>query len=77
MVLYHSNKETIALSFKLEFPYSNNIEKYEAYPTRLAMALKIGIKHLRVRGDSNLLVYQAKGIFSLKEPSLALYRMLA
>ena len=41
------------------------------------MALEIGLKHLRVIGDSNLVVCQAKGSFSLKEPSLALYRTLA
>lgn len=56
MVLYHRNGETLALSFKLEFPYSNNIVEYEAYLTRLAMTLEMGIGHLRVVGDSNLVV---------------------
>lgn len=56
MVLYHRNGETIALSFKLEFPYLNNIVEYEAYLTRLAMTLEMGIRHLRVVGDSNLVV---------------------
>ena len=37
----------------------------------------MGVKHLRLMGDSNLVVCQAKGIFSLKEPSLALYRAMA
>ena len=37
----------------------------------------MGIKHLKVMGDLNLVVYQAKGSFSLKEPSLALYKMMA
>ena len=37
----------------------------------------MGIKHLKVIVNSNLVVCQAKGSFSLKEPSLALYRMLA
>ena len=71
VVLYHKEDEAIALSFKLEFPYSNNTEKYEAYLTGLAMALEMRVKHLKVMGDSNLVVCQAKGIFSLKEPSLA------
>jgi len=43
----------------------------------LATALEMGIKHLKVIDDSNLVVCQAKGSFSLKEPSLAPYRMLA
>ena len=37
----------------------------------------MGINHLKVMGDLNLVVYQAKGSFSLKEPSLALYKMMA
>ena len=37
----------------------------------------MGVKHLRVLGDSNLVVCQAKGSFSLKEPSLAPYRAMA
>ena len=41
------------------------------------MTLEIGIKHLRVMGDSNLVVCQTKGSFSLKEPSLATYRAMA
>uniref|UniRef100_A0A2N9E3P2 RNA-directed DNA polymerase n=1 Tax=Fagus sylvatica TaxID=28930 RepID=A0A2N9E3P2_FAGSY len=43
----------------------------------LAIAYEMGIKHLRVIGDSNLVVCQARGEFSLKEPSLAPYRALA
>ena len=37
----------------------------------------MGVKHLKVMGDLNLVVYQAKGIFSLKEPNLASYRAMA
>ena len=56
VVLYHEEDKAVALSFKLEFPYSNNTAEYEAYLIELAMALEIGIKHLRVVGDSNLVV---------------------
>ena len=77
MVLYHNGEETVALSFKLEFPCSNNTVEYEAYLTGLATALEMGIKHLKVVGNSNLVVLQAKGSFSLKEQNLALYRTLA
>ena len=73
----HSKEEVVALSFKLEFPYSNNIAEYEAYLTELTTTLEMGIKHLKMIGDSNLVVCQAKGIFSLKEPSLASYKTLA
>ena len=77
VVLYHKEDEVVALSFKLEFPCLNNTAKYEAYLTELATALEMGVKHLRVIGDSNLVVCQAKGSFSLKEPSLAPYRAMA
>ncbi|XP_050254955.1 uncharacterized protein LOC126700812 [Quercus robur] len=77
VVLYHEEDKAVALSFKLEFPYSNNMAEYKAYLTRLAMALEIGVKHLKVMGDSNLVDCQAKGIFSLKEPSLASYSAMA
>ena len=48
IVLYHEEDEAIALSFKLEFPCSNNMAEYEAYLTGLATALEMGVKHLRV-----------------------------
>uniref|UniRef100_A0A2N9EQI3 Uncharacterized protein n=1 Tax=Fagus sylvatica TaxID=28930 RepID=A0A2N9EQI3_FAGSY len=45
--------ETIAKSFKLDFSCSNNASEYEAYITGLVIAHEMGIKHLRVIGDSN------------------------
>ncbi|XP_030958885.1 uncharacterized protein LOC115980813 [Quercus lobata] len=77
VVLYHEEDKVVALSFKLEFPCSNNTTEYEAYLIGLATALEMGVKHLRVLRDSNLVVCQAMGSFSLKEPSLALYRAMA
>ena len=77
VVLIREDGETIAKSFKLDFPCSNNASEYEAYITGLAIAHEMGIKHLKVIGDSNLIIRQAKGEFSLKEPSLAPYRALA
>ncbi|XP_023872074.1 uncharacterized protein LOC111984691 [Quercus suber] len=77
VVLYHEEDKAVALSFKLEFPCSSNTAEYEAYLTELAIALEIGIKHLRILGDSNLVVCQTKGSFSLKEPSLAPHRAMA
>ena len=42
--------------------------------TGLTIALSIGVKHMRVLGDSNLMVFQVKGDFALREQSLAVYR---
>ena len=77
IVLIKETGEAIAMSIKLNFPCTNNTTEYEAYLTDLAVTLEMGIKHLRVIGDSNLVVCQAKGEFALKEPSLAPYRAMA
>ena len=61
IVIYHKEDEVVALSFKLEFPCSNNTVEYEAYLTELATDLEMGVKHLKVKGDSNLMVCQTKG----------------
>ena len=37
----------------------------------------IGVKHMRVLGDSNLVVSQVKGDFALRKQSLAAYRTWA
>ena len=77
IVLSKSIGETVGISFKLDFPCTNNMAEYEAYLKGLAIAREMGIKRLRVIGDSNLVVYQARGDFALKEPSLAPYRAMA
>ena len=77
IVLIREDGETIAKSFKLDFSCSNNASEYEAYITGLAITHEMGIKHLKVIGDSNLIICQTKGEFSLKEPSLAPYHALA
>jgi ribonuclease HI len=77
IVLIREDGETIAKSIKLDFSCSNNASEYEAYITGLAIAHEMGIKHLQVIGDSNLIICQTKGEFSLKEPLLAPYHALA
>ena len=77
IVLYKDEGEAETKSFKFDFPCSNNVAEYEAYLAGLVIAYEMGIKYLQVIGDSNLVVCQARGEFSLKEPSLAPYRALA
>uniref|UniRef100_A0A2N9F5C3 RNase H type-1 domain-containing protein n=1 Tax=Fagus sylvatica TaxID=28930 RepID=A0A2N9F5C3_FAGSY len=60
IVLIREDGETIIKSFKLDFSCSNNASEYETYITGLAIAHEMGIKHLRVIGDSNLIICQAK-----------------
>ena len=65
IVQSYENGDTIPLSFKLGFSCSNNAAEYEAYLTGLTITLSIGVKHMRVFGDSNLVVSQMKGDFAL------------
>ena len=64
--LYHREGEIVVLSFKLEFSCSNNTTKYKAYLTGLVVALKVGVQHLRVIGDSNLWFTRQKEAFPQK-----------
>ena len=74
--MHYEEDKAVTLSFKFEFPCLNNTAEYEAYQTRLATTLEMRVKHLRVIGDSNLVVCPTKGSFSLKEPSLTSYRAI-
>ena len=65
------------LSFKFGFSCSNNAAEYEVYLTGLIIALSMGVKHMRVLEDSNLVVSQVKGNFVLREQSLAAYKTWA
>ena len=42
----------------LHFPSSNNVAEYEALINGLHVAVELGIRHLDVRGDSQLVVDQ-------------------
>ncbi|XP_030924619.1 uncharacterized protein LOC115951584 [Quercus lobata] len=77
IVLFKNIGESVAMSFKLDFPCTNNMVEYKAYLMGLAVAREMGIKHLQLIGESTLVVCQAKGDFALKEPSLAPYRAMA
>ena len=56
VILSCEDGDTMPLSFKLGFSCSNNAVNYESYLTGLIIALSIGVKHMRVLGDSNLVV---------------------
>ena len=77
VVLSCEDRDIIPLSFKLGFSYSNNVAEYKAYLAGLTVALSIGVKHMRVLRDSNLIVSHVKGDFTLREQSLAAYRTWA
>ena len=77
IVLSCEDEDIMLLSFDLKFPCLNNAAEYEVYLIGLAITLSIGVKHMKVLGDSNLVVSSVKGDFALKEQSLVAYRTWA
>lgn len=73
VVLHDPDGVSISLSFKPEFPCSNNVVEYEGLLLGLIAALKLGVKKLRVQGDSKLIIEQVNGEFALKEAVLVEY----
>ena len=49
---------------------TNNVAEYSALIVAVESAIALGIKRLRVRGDSELVVKQIKGLYRVKSPDL-------
>jgi hypothetical protein len=63
----------IPFSFRLEFPNTNNMEEYEALVQGLQKALDLGIHHLLVSRDSELVVNQIRDKYVVHNPRLKQY----
>uniref|UniRef100_A0A2N9G206 Integrase catalytic domain-containing protein n=1 Tax=Fagus sylvatica TaxID=28930 RepID=A0A2N9G206_FAGSY len=66
VVLTKEGADTLSMSFKLDFPCSNNAAEYKAYLTSLALARELRIKRLKVQGDSNLVLLHEE--FAVEPP---------
>ncbi|CAL8119209.1 unnamed protein product [Prunus armeniaca] len=77
VVLINPNGQATALSFKLDFPCTNNVAKYEAFIMGLSIAKEMGAEKAKILGDSNLVLSQLQGSFAVKEATLAPYRTAA
>ncbi|CAL9029781.1 unnamed protein product [Prunus brigantina] len=77
VVLINPNGQATALSFKLDFPYTNNVAEYEAFIMGLSTAREMGAEKMKIIGDSNLVLSQLQGSFAVKEATLAPYRTAA
>jgi ribonuclease HI len=69
MVLYAGNSE-IWCGWKYLDQMSNNAAEYNGLLTGLECALSLGIRRIRVQGDSELIVKQIKGIYQVKNANL-------
>jgi hypothetical protein len=58
---------------RLHFPAPNNAAEYEALINSLRIAVELGIKHLEIRGDSELVVDQVMEYNNNVEPKLVAY----
>ncbi|XP_030505194.2 uncharacterized protein LOC115720177 [Cannabis sativa] len=63
-------------AYKLSFDCTNNEAEYETLILGMTVALKVEARKVMIRGDSKLVIQQVKGEFSVKEPSLAIYRTM-
>jgi ribonuclease HI len=57
----------------LEFKATNNMAEYEALIFGLSAALSLGVRQLHVKGDSHLIIKQAREECSCNEPKLTAY----
>jgi ribonuclease HI len=58
---------------RLHFPASNNVAEYEALVTGLRIAVELGVRHLDVRGDSQLVIDQVMKSSSCHDPKMEAY----
>ena len=74
IVLISPSKETIHLSYKLDFKTTNNIAEYEALLLGVNTAKEMGTMFLNIFGDANLILQQANNTFQAKNVRLKAYR---
>ena len=58
---------------RLHFPSSNNGAEYEALINGLRITIELGIRHLDVRGDSQLVINQVMKESSCHDTKMAAY----
>jgi ribonuclease HI len=58
---------------RLHFPASNNVAEYEALVTGLRIAIELEVRHLDVRGDSQLMIDQVMKSSSCRDPKMEAY----
>jgi ribonuclease HI len=69
-VIYHFDKEYWADSFFVGESFTNNHAEYAGLILGLQQAKALGIKHLKVEGDSLLVINQMKGLYKCKSINL-------
>ncbi|XP_071940067.1 uncharacterized protein [Coffea arabica] len=73
LLLSSPTGEELIYALRFDFPASNNEVEYKALLTRLRIAHQMGITAIRVRSDSQLVVYQVRGEYEAKEDVMKKY----
>jgi ribonuclease HI len=58
---------------RLHFAASNNVAEYEALIVGLCIAVELGVRHLDIRGDSQLVIDQVMKSSSCRDPKIEAY----
>jgi len=58
---------------RIHFAASNNVAEYEALVNGLKIAIKLGVRRLDVRGDSQLVIDQVMKTSSCHDPKMEVY----
>ena len=74
VLLVSPNEEHISISMKLNFDVTNNAAEYEACILGLETVVALGIKKLRIYGDSSLIINQISKWWKVRSESLATYQ---
>jgi hypothetical protein len=61
------------MQFSFILATSNNVAKYEALIASLRIAVELGVRHLDVRGDSQLVIDQVMKSSSCRDPKMEAY----
>ncbi|KAL0416328.1 UNVERIFIED_CONTAM: hypothetical protein Slati_3464700 [Sesamum latifolium] len=77
IVFLTSEEEVLPYSFTLTQNCSNNIMEYQSLIFRLEMTVDIKQLHLKVYGDSQLVVNQLFGFYEVKKPEFLSYHNYA
>ena len=73
VVITSPTGEKLKYTFRIEFQASNNATEYEALIASVKMALSLGVRQLRVKGDSQLVINQVTGVCGCHQAHLAAY----
>ncbi|XP_040374696.1 uncharacterized protein LOC121052853 [Rosa chinensis] len=77
IMLISPDDQVYEYALKFAFKASNNAAEYEALIAGLQIARELGVQHLSIFNDSQLVVNQVCGNFEAKEPHMSSYQALA